>query len=158
MTPLELKGKKAPTFRLNNQDNLPRSNTTYRGHWLVLYFYPRDNTPGCTTEAVEFTSLINRFSDKDAQIVGISPDTVSSHQKFIKKKGLKIELLSDSEKKTAESFGVWQLKKMAGREYMGVVRTTFLIDPKGTIQEVWEKVKVKGHAGAVYDTLCTLPL
>ena len=156
MTPIELKGKKAPTFKLNNQDNALRTNTAYKGHWLVLYFYPRDNTPGCTTEAIEFTSLIEKFSNKGAQIVGISPDSVTSHRKFADKKALKIELLSDSEKKVAEAYGVWQQKKMAGREYMGVVRTTFLIDPKGTIKEVWETVKVKGHIEAVYGTLCTL--
>lgn len=151
-----LKGKKAPQFKLPNQDDDLRTNASWKGQWLVLYFYPRDNTPGCTTEAVEFTSLLSQFKDKDAAIVGVSPDSVSSHQKFISKKELQVELLSDSEKKAAEAFGVWQLKKMAGREYMGVVRTTFLIDPKGIVQEVWEKVKVKGHVSAVYDTLCDL--
>ncbi|MBN2718383.1 MAG: peroxiredoxin [Deltaproteobacteria bacterium] len=156
MTPKDLMGKKAPLFQLKNQNDEERSNASYKGHWLVLYFYPKDNTPGCTTEAIEFTTLLNKFGSRDAVIAGISPDSVASHQKFIDKQNLKIELLSDSDKQAAEACGVWQLKKMAGREYMGVVRTTFLIDPKGVVKEVWENVKVKEHADTVYTAVCQL--
>jgi peroxiredoxin Q/BCP len=114
-----------------------------------LYFYPKDNTPGCTTEACGFSEALPEFNDLDAVIFGVSPDSTKKHRNFIEKKDLDITLLSDEEKIVLESYGVWQLKKMYGREYMGVVRTTFIIDPDGVIQEVFNKVNVKGHVDAV---------
>ncbi|MBN2342845.1 MAG: thioredoxin-dependent thiol peroxidase [Deltaproteobacteria bacterium] len=156
MTRLLQIGEPAPPFSLLNQEGKQKANADYAGKWLVLYFYPKDNTPGCTTEAINFTELKRKFSSRQAAIVGISPDSVASHQKFIEKKNLKIELLSDTEKKAAQAFGVWQLKKMAGREYMGVVRSTFLISPEGDIVQIWNSVKVKGHAETVLNELCNL--
>lgn len=156
MTLSKLIGHKAPEFTLQNHEGKERSNTDFLGKWLILYFYPKDNTPGCTQEALAFTELKTKFSKKDAVIIGVSPDSVASHQKFIQKKSLNVELLSDTEKSAAEAFGVWQLKKMAGREYMGVVRTTFVISPDGIVKEVFEKVKVNGHVEAVFDRLCVL--
>lgn len=147
-------GHDAPGFKLKNQDDIVRTNADFKDNWLVLYFYPKDNTPGCTNEAIAFTELKQKFSSRNAHIVGVSPDSVISHQKFIQKKDLSLELLSDIDKTAAQSFGVWQQKKMAGREYMGVVRTTFLIDPEGKIQHKWENLKVNGHADAVYTQLC----
>ena len=156
MKPGELTGKKAPSIKLNNQDDVQRTNNDYSNQWLILYFYPKDNTPGCTTEAQTFTSLKKQFSEKNATIVGVSPDSVASHQKFIQKKALNVELLSDPAHVAAEKFGVWQQKQMAGRKYMGIVRTTFVISPDGIVKEVFEQVKVSGHVEAVYDTLCSL--
>ena len=156
MTLSTLIGHKAPAFKLKNHEGVERTNRDYTGKWLILYFYPKDNTPGCTTEALAFTELKTMFSNKDAVVVGVSPDSVASHQKFILKKSLNVELLSDTEKSAAEAFGVWQLKKMAGREYMGVVRTTFVISPEGIVKEVFEKVKVNGHVEAVFNRLCLL--
>lgn len=149
-------GDPAPNFELLNQQNDSRSLLDYSGKWLVLYFYPKDNTPGCTAEAIAFTQLIQKFSSQNASIVGVSPDSTTSHQRFIEKKSLEVELLSDSDKIAVNQFGVWQKKKMAGREYFGVVRTTFLIDPKGIIRHKWEKVKVKGHAEDVLEQCCTI--
>jgi thioredoxin-dependent peroxiredoxin len=156
MTLSKLIGHQAPAFRLENHEGIERTNRDYLGKWLILYFYPKDNTPGCTTEALAFTELKTKFSKKDAVIVGVSPDSVASHQKFTHKKSLNVELLSDTEKSAAEAFGVWQLKKMAGREYKGVVRTTFVISPDGIVKEVFEKVKVNGHVEAVFNRLCLL--
>ena len=156
MTKLPEINSEAPDFKLNNSKGKSRTLDDYAGKWLVLYFYPKDNTSGCTTEAKEFTVFKRKFSAKKAVIAGISPDSEASHQRFIGKHGLKIELLSDSDKEIARAYGVWQLKKLAGREYMGIVRTTFLIDPEGRIKNVWTKVKVKGHVLAVFDSLCEL--
>jgi len=142
-------GDKVPDFCLPNQDEEEICLRDIKGKWIVLYFYPKDNTPGCTTEACEFTEAEPDFSKLDAIILGVSPDSPKKHRNFIEKKDLDITLLSDEEKIVLESYGVWQLKKMYGREYMGVVRTTFIIDPDGVIQEVFNKVKVKGHVDAV---------
>ncbi|AEX86377.1 peroxiredoxin [Marinitoga sp. 1135] len=125
----------------------------YRGKWVVVYFYPKDNTKGCTTEAIDFTEMLDEFKKLNAEIVGISPDGIDKHQKFKTKHNLKVKLLSDEEKKVLEDFGVWQLKKMYGREYYGVVRTTVLVDPEGKIAHVWEKVRVKGHVEDVLNKL-----
>ncbi|RMG60624.1 MAG: thioredoxin-dependent thiol peroxidase [Deltaproteobacteria bacterium] len=146
-------GKKAPEFTLPDKDENPVSLKDFRGRWVVLYFYPKDNTPGCTTEALEFTELIDRFEESGAVVIGISPDSPKSHRNFCEKKGLKVTLLSDREKEVLQKYGVWQLKKMCGRESMGVVRTTYLIDPEGRIAHVWEKVKAKGHARQVLEEL-----
>lgn len=146
-------GTKAPGFSLMNADEHPVELADFRGKWLVLYFYPKDNTPGCTTEALDFTALKGEFEKAGAVIAGVSPDSTKRHQNFIAKKDLTIELLSDPEHQALETYGVWQLKKNYGREYMGVVRSTFLIDPEGNIEKTWKKVKVKGHAEAVLDAL-----
>jgi len=152
-----LKAKsKAPDFTLKNKDGEDIKLSKYNGKWVVLYFYPKDNTKGCTQQAIDFTELMPEFNKADAVILGVSPDSEKSHAKFIDKHNLKIELLSDSEHKILKKYGVWQLKKMAGREYMGVVRTTYLINPKGVIENVWEKVRVKNHVENVKETLCSL--
>jgi peroxiredoxin Q/BCP len=116
---------------------------------VILYFYPKDNTPGCTREAQDLTENLEEFEKLNAIVIGISPDSVESHKKFRKKKNLKVILLSDSEHKVIESYDAWKLKKMRGREYYGVVRTTYLIDPERKIAYVWKNVRVKGHVDAV---------
>jgi peroxiredoxin Q/BCP len=149
-------GQKAPEFCLPNQDSEEICLRDLRGSWVVLYFYPKDNTPGCTTEACDFTEALPDFTDLGATILGVSPDSVKKHQNFIAKKDLKITLLSDEEKEVLQAYGVWQLKKNYGREYMGVVRTTYLIDPDGNVAHVWPKVRVKGHVEAVKEKLAEL--
>jgi peroxiredoxin Q/BCP len=151
-------GQKAPEFCLPNQDSEEICLRDLRGSWVVLYFYPKDNTPGCTTEACDFTEALPDFTDLGATILGVSPDSVKKHQNFIAKKDLKITLLSDEDKEALTAYGVWQLKKNYGREYMGVVRTTYLIDPDGTVAYVWPKVRVKGHVEAVKEKLAELRL
>ena len=143
------KGDAAPEFCLPNSEAREVCLKDFRGKWVVLYFYPKDNTSGCTKEALEFTELRSKFEGMHAAIIGISPDSVESHRKFREKHALTITLLSDPDHKVLEAYGVWQLKRMYGREYHGVVRSTFLIDTDGKIAEVWTKVKVKGHAEAV---------
>lgn len=120
-----------------------------KGMWVALYFYPKDNTSGCTMEALEFTALDREFESEGAKILGVSADTVESHAKFRERKNLTHTLLSDEGKTTLEAYGVWQTKKLHGREFKGIVRTTFLIDPKGLIAFVWPKVKPEGHAEEV---------
>jgi thioredoxin-dependent peroxiredoxin len=146
-------GSAAPDFSLPDQKGDTRSLADYRGFWLVLYFYPRDNTSGCTGEAVDFTAMAGAFKKLKASIVGISPDSQASHLKFIEKHGLGITLLSDSARSVVKLYGAWQLKKLYGKESYGVVRSTFLIDPEGTIRRIWEKVKVQGHADEVLESL-----
>jgi len=146
-------GSKAPDFSIPDATGNMVSLKSFRGSWLVLYFYPRDNTSGCTLEAVDFTGLAHEFKKLKASIVGISPDTVDSHRTFIEKRGLGITLLSDSERSVVKQYGVWQIKKLYGKESYGVVRSTFLIDPEGTIRQAWEKVKVNGHADEVLESL-----
>ncbi len=139
-------GSKAPGFCLPDKDGNRVCLDDFRNRWVVLYFYPRDNTPGCTIEAAEFTYEKEWFEERGALIVGISPDSPESHCKFADKHNLGITLLSDTEKEVLDKYGVWQLKKMAGKEYYGVVRSTFLVDPKGKIAYSWIKVRAKGHA------------
>jgi len=146
-------GNKAPAFTAENQDGDKVKLADFAGKWLVLYFYPKDNTSGCTTEAIDFTGMLTKFKRKQAVVVGVSPDSVKSHTNFCSKHDLKIMLLSDPDHKMLEKYGVWQEKSMYGKKYMGVVRTTVLIDPDGRIAEIWEKVKVKGHAEEVYSKL-----
>ncbi len=146
-------GEVAPDFCLPNQDENEICLRDLRGKWVVLYFYPKDNTPGCTTEACDFTENLPDFEELDAVILGVSPDSPKKHRNFIEKKGLKITLLSDESKEVLEKYGVWQLKKMCGREYMGVVRTTYLIDPEGKVAARWDKVRVKGHVEKVKEKL-----
>jgi peroxiredoxin Q/BCP len=146
-------GDKAPEFCLPDQDNNKNCLKDYKGKWVILYFYPKDNTSGCTLEAKDFTCALDEFNKLNAIVIGVSPDSIDSHQKFISKQSLNLTLLSDMDHKALEKYGVWQLKKMYGREYYGVVRSTFLIDPKGKIGHVWSKVKVKGHVGDVKNIL-----
>ncbi|MBD2198487.1 MULTISPECIES: thioredoxin-dependent thiol peroxidase [Calothrix] len=146
-------GQPAPEFSIPDEHETPVSLTDFSGQWVVLYFYPKDNTPGCTTEAKDFTELNQQFSAMGAKIFGVSPDSSQSHCKFIAKHNLTITLLSDPEHDLAEVYGVWQLKKFMGKEYMGVVRSTFLIDPDGKIAYTWSNVKVKAHAQQVLNKL-----
>lgn len=143
-------------FCLANQDEEEICLRDIRGKWIILYFYPKDNTPGCTTEACDFTAALPAFEDLSAIVLGVSPDSPQKHRNFIEKKNLKITLLSDEDKELCSKFGVWQLKKFMGKEYMGVVRSTFIIDPEGKVAAVWGNVKVKGHVDAVKAKLETL--
>ena len=146
-------GDTVPDFCLPNQDEEEICLRDIRGKWTVLYLYPKDNTPGCTTEACDFTEAQPDFDGLDAIILGVSPDSPKKHRNFIEKKDLKITLLADEEKELCKLFGVWQLKKFMGKEYMGVVRSTFIIDPDGKVAAVWSKVRVKGHVEDVKEKL-----
>ena len=144
---------KAPLFCLPNEQDKEFCLKDFKGKWVILYFYPKDMTPGCTTEACDFTDSFHTFRKMNAEIIGISPDAPKSHTKFKEKYDLQHILLSDTEHKVLEQYGVWQLKKMYGKEYMGVVRSTFLIDPDGKIAKIWKKVKVKDHVEDVKGSL-----
>lgn len=146
-------GDKVPDFCLPNQDEVEICLRDLLGKWIVLYFYPKDSTPGCTTEAIDFTTHLKEFEELGSIVIGVSADSPKKHRNFIEKKNLGITLLSDEEHKVLEQFGVWQLKKNYGREYMGIVRSTFIIDPDGIIRAKWEKVKVKGHVEEVLEKL-----
>lgn len=146
-------GKKAPDFTLLNQDENKVSLKDFLGKKVVLYFYPKDDTSGCTKEACSFSADLPKFSKIDAIILGVSPDSVKSHKKFSKKYKLKFDLLADEEKKIVEKYGVWKEKSMYGRKYMGVERTTFIIDEKGKIKKIFNKVKVEGHNKEVLESL-----
>jgi len=139
----------APAFCLKNQDEKEICLSDYKGKWLVFYFYPKDNTPGCTIEAIDFTALKADLENKNTVILGVSADSCQSHRNFIEKQDLGITLLSDPEKDAMQKYGVWRLKKNYGKEYMGVVRSTFLINPEGKIAKAWYNVKAKGHAEKV---------
>lgn len=145
--------QKAPDFSATDQDGHQVSLGDFSGQWVVLYFYPKDDTPGCTTEAKDFTELYHDFSKLGAKILGVSLDSQKSHCKFINKHNLSITLLSDPEHQVAEAYGAWRLKKFMGKEYMGVERSTFLIAPDQTIAYTWAKVQAKGHAGRVLTQL-----
>ena len=149
-------GMEVADFCLPNQDEEEMCLRDIKGRWIVLYFYPKDNTPGCTTEACDFTEAQPDFEGLDAIILGVSPDSPKKHRSFIEKKDLTITLLADEEKELCNLFGVWQLKKFMGKEYMGVVRSTFIIDPEGKIAASWPKVRVKGHVDEVKEKLETL--
>ncbi|MGE7921067.1 thioredoxin-dependent thiol peroxidase [Viridibacillus sp. NPDC093762] len=141
-----LEGQQAPNFSLKNEQGELVSLADYNGKKsVVLYFYPKDMTPGCTTEACDFRDFYNDFSDLNTVILGVSPDDGKRHVKFIEKHGLPFSLLVDEEHAVAEKYGVWKLKKMYGREYMGIERTTFIIDENGVVIKEWRKVRVKGH-------------
>jgi thioredoxin-dependent peroxiredoxin len=146
-------GDSMPSFELKNQRNEPIRSAELKGKWVVLYFYPRDNTPGCTTEAKDFTDLKPEFEKHNVIIYGVSKDSVASHEKFSTKQCLEIDLLSDPDHKVIDAFGAWQLKKNYGKESMGTVRSTFLINPEGIVQRSWDKVKVKGHVDEVLTEL-----
>ncbi|MGH2267267.1 thioredoxin-dependent thiol peroxidase [Campylobacter taeniopygiae] len=146
-------GDKAPEFELLNQDGIKIALKDFIGKKVILYFYPKDNTPGCTTEACDFSENYDRFSDKNAVILGISPDSTLSHEKFISKFDLKHILLSDSEKEVVKLYGVWGLKKNYGKEYEGIIRSTFVIDENGKIMQIYSNVRVKDHALKVLESL-----
>lgn len=148
----ELKtGDPAPTFKLPADGGDEIDLADLRGKTVVLYFYPKDDTPGCTTEAIDFTSRHAEFEQANAVVIGISKDSVKKHDKFKAKHELAVRLVADEEGEACEAYGVWVLKKMYGREYMGIERSTFVIDPEGRIAEIWRKVKVKGHADVVLE-------
>ncbi len=144
-------GSKAPPFTLPATDGRTVSLEGLKGRKVVLYFYPKDDTSGCTLEAQNFQALKRDFAAADTEIVGVSPDGLKSHDKFRAKYGLDLTLASDEEKTMLEAYGVWAEKSMYGRKYMGVERTTVLIDRDGTIARVWNKVKVPGHAEEVLE-------
>ncbi|HJO91857.1 MAG TPA: peroxiredoxin [Victivallales bacterium] len=136
-------GDKAVQFELKNQRNETVNLKNYCGKWVVLYFYPRDNTPGCTKEACDFTDSINDFADLSAEIIGISPDSPESHVKFINKYDLKVQLLCDITKEVMKDYGAWGEKNMYGKITECVIRSTFIIDPEGKVAASWSKVKVR---------------
>ncbi len=138
--------EEAPDFTLQADDEREVSLSDYRGKRIVLYFYPKDGTPGCTREATEFRDLMKEFEKEDIVILGVSKDGVKSHQKFKQKHGLPFTLLSDPEGKVLDLYDVWKKKSLYGRTFMGTERTTFLIDEKGVITKIYRKVKAKGHA------------
>ncbi len=146
-------GDQAPDFTLPGDGGKDISLSDYKGQNLVLYFYPKDDTSGCTTEAIDFTANLAKFSKLDTAIVGISKDSAAKHDKFKAKHDLKIRLAADEELKTIKAYGVWVEKSMYGRKYMGIERSTFLIDADGKIAEIWRKVRVKGHVDAVLNRL-----
>jgi thioredoxin-dependent peroxiredoxin len=146
-------GDVAPQFCLPGGDEQEYCLKDYLGKWLVLYFYPRDNTSGCTREAVDFTAALPILRDLGAEVLGVSRDSPASHRKFAEKHRLKVNLASDPEHKITEAYGAWAIKKMYGKESYGVVRSTFLIDPQGMVAHIWKKVAVKGHADAVVKKL-----
>ncbi|MFD2212078.1 thioredoxin-dependent thiol peroxidase [Virgibacillus halophilus] len=141
-------GKQAPDFKLQNQEGETVSLRGFRGKNVVLYFYPKDMTPGCTTEACDFRDHHESFQDVDAVILGVSPDPASRHQKFMEKHDLPFMLLADEDHEIAEKYGVWKLKKNFGNEYYGIERSTFIIDKNGIVQQEYRKVSVKGHVEA----------
>ena len=141
--------QQAPDFILPNQHGENVNLRQFRGRWVVLYFYPRDNTPGCTTEAIDFSKAGDEFKKLNALVIGISKDDSSSHCTFIKQHKLNVLLLSDEKHEVQEQYGVWAPKKFMGREFLGTVRTTFLIDPNGRIAHIWDNVKVNGHVADV---------
>lgn len=142
-------GAKAPAFALPTDGGGKIRLSDLKGQNVVLYFYPRDDTPGCTTEAIDFTALKKAFGKADTTVIGVSKDSAEKHDKFKAKHKLSITLASDEEGTTLERYGVWVEKNMYGRKSMGIRRSTFLIDAKGTIRRIWPKVKVKGHAEEV---------
>lgn len=146
-------GDKAPNFNLLDQDGKPHALVDYTGQWVVLFAYPRANTPGCTREAIAFTGLAGQFAKSGAAVLGISPDSCAAQQKFKQAHKLKVPLLADSDKAVTTSWGIYGEKVMYGKKVKGIIRSTYLIDPKGVIQKVWSKVKVDGHAEKVLEAL-----
>jgi thioredoxin-dependent peroxiredoxin len=145
-----------PAFCLPDKAGEQRCLSDFRGKWIVLYFYPRDNSGGCTREAMDFSEQLLDFEKQNAVIIGISPDSPASHQKFAEKHQLRVLLLSDEQHEVAEKYDVWKLKRLSGREYHGIERSTFLINPEGMLAQVWRKVKVNGHVDSVKRTLKAL--
>ncbi|HEB61011.1 MAG TPA: peroxiredoxin [Phycisphaeraceae bacterium] len=151
-------GRKARAFRARDQHGETHTLKDYHGHWLVLYFYPRDNTPGCTKEACQFNDLLKDIQKLGAKVLGVSPDSEKSHLKFADKFNLSFPLLADQRNKDDEprickAYGVWQEKKNYGKTYMGIVRTTYIIDPEGRVAHRFDRVKADGHAEKVLHKL-----
>ena len=144
-------GSTAPAFKTNDANGQPVTLKDFRGQKVVLYFYPKDDTPGCTKEACSFRDAFASFKKKGIAVLGVSPDSETSHKKFVTKYKLPFTLLADTDKSIVESYGVWGEKKFMGRTYMGVHRTTFLIDEKGKIKKIFEKVKPEDHASEVLE-------
>ncbi len=149
-------GQPAPDFQLEDQDGKPHSLNELRDEPVILYFYPKDDTPGCTKEACAFRDARTEFAEAGARVVGISPDTVASHRKFADKYDLPFTLLADPERKVCELYGVWKEKNLYGKKSMGVERTTFVIDREGKVRKIFPRVKVDGHADKVLELLKTL--
>lgn len=148
----ELKiGDAAPSFSLPANGDRTVSLSDYAKRKLVIYFYPKDNTPGCTTEAIDFTAAVKDFDKANTEIVGVSADSVKKHDNFIEKHNLGITLLSDEHQDMLNAYGVWVEKSMYGRNFMGIERATFLVGTDGKIEQIWRKVKVKGHVDAVLE-------
>lgn len=146
-------GEQAPDFTLPNKDGKDISLSDFRGKKVVLYFYPKDSTPGCTTEACDFRDKVKDFSDKHVVILGVSKDSAKSHTNFAAKYELPFELLSDTEGEVCEAYGIWQLKKNYGKEYMGIVRSTYVIDEEGIVEKVYKVSRVKGHVEKVLEEI-----
>ena len=146
-------GQKAPEFSAASDTGAILSSADYKDKAYVIYFYPKDDTPGCTTEACTFTENISAFNALDVSVIGVSKDSVASHKKFKDKYKLNFPLLSDADGKICESYGTWVEKSMYGKKYMGIDRATFLIGADGLIKAIWRKVKVPGHIGEVLETI-----
>ncbi len=142
-------GDKAPQFKGIDQDGQTLSLDDFKGHKLVLYFYPKDSTPGCTSQACNLRDNYDMLLEKGYKVVGVSADSEKSHKRFIEKNNLPFPLIADTEKEILEAYGVWGLKKFMGREFMGIIRTTFVISEDGTILEVIDKVKTKDHTAQI---------
>jgi len=153
---MPMEGNKAPNFEMETDNQGTISLKSLKGRLTVLYFYPKDDTSGCTAEAKDFTCLASEFKAAGATVIGVSPDSLESHKKFVKKHDLGVTLAADDGHKTAEAFGVWVEKSMYGKKYMGVERSTFLIDGTGKIARVWRKVKVPSHAQDVLEAVKSL--
>ncbi len=151
--PIIKEGAKAPQFTLPSSSGKDVSLKDFLGKKVVLYFYPKDMTPGCTKEAQGFRDLYEKFKKSNAVILGVSPDSLERHLKFIEKENIPFELLSDKDHKVAEKYGVWKEKSMYGKKFMGVERSTFVIDEKGKIQKIYRKVSVSGHCEDVLSSL-----
>ena len=151
-----LEGKKCPKFSAECTSGLSLSNKDFEGKNFVIYFYPKDSTPGCTTEGQEFRDNYKSFKKLNTEILGVSRDSIKSHENFKSKQSFPFELLSDPDEKVCNAFDVMKLKSMYGRKYMGIERSTFLIGPDGSLIKEWRKVKVPGHAKEVLDTLAAL--
>lgn len=149
-------GNTAPNFTLPATGGSPLTLSSFRGKPVVLFFYPKDDTSGCTTESKDFSALLPKFRAAGAEVVGISPDSLQSHEKFAKKHDLSVTLASDEAQDVLNAYGVWQEKSMYGKKYMGVVRTTVLVAPDGTVARIWPKVKVAGHAEEVLEAIRAL--
>ncbi|HVW58264.1 MAG TPA: peroxiredoxin [Rhizobiaceae bacterium] len=149
-------GQIAPDFDLPTDGGRSLKLSSLKGKPVVLYFYPKDDTSGCTAESIAFSALKPQFEKLGATVIGMSPDGQKSHDKFKAKHNLAVDLVADEEKKTLEAYGVWKEKSMYGRKYMGVERSTFLIDPQGKVARAWRKVKVPGHAEEVLEAAKTL--
>lgn len=156
MAALPETGKKAPAFKIAAGNGETVSLGDLKGQNVVLYFYPKDNTSGCTKEAIGFTEAAKDFKKLNAIVLGASKDSIKSHQRFIDKHGLRLTLLADEDGKLVEKYGVWVEKNNYGRKYMGIERATFLIDETGVVREIWRKVRVNGHVEAVQEALKAL--